>query len=660
MRNEITNLTLDEKLRLLTGKNTWEMEYYPGKINQLKMSDGPCGLRRVEHAEGEKQYAYQATAMPAPSVLANSWNKEITKKVSSAIADDCIEQGVDVLLAVGVNLKRDPRCGRNFEYFSEDPYLAGVLAKEFIDGVQEKGIGTSLKHYCANNTERDRLWSSSNVDKRTLNELYLYPFELATKAEPTTVMSSYNKLNGVHTSQNSYITNILRNRFGFKGVYVSDWDACHDRSKALLATCDVDMPYAEISYKNLKEGLNSGEITETNVDESCQRICNLLNWVQDNEPKRVMTTDKDGRHQVAKEGALEGAVLLKNDGILPMAEGKSIAVFGRFEKGNIAGGGSACVNPYVNALGLDKTIPMVDPTAKVTYADGYIYGYSMAMCDFHNLPLALETAKGKDYVVIHASTSFAIESEQHDRQSIKFDPYIEEFINKIAKVNPNVIVVMYAGSVIDVSAFCKNVKAILYAGFAGQAVNEAIAEILMGKVSPSGKLSETFINSLEDSFAYQIGYLDDGVNYDEGLLLGYRYYDKKKVKVRYPFGYGLSYAKFAYDNIDVKERDGEIYVTFDVKNISSVSAKEIVQVYVGNLKAVKDEPNKVLAGFDKQLIEAGKIKTFEIKVNSRAFEYYDVDDEAFRTRPGKYRIYVGSSSQDLPLHKDHVIENRKF
>ena len=656
MANEITNLSLEEKLRLLTGKNVWEFMYYPGKINQLKMSDGPCGLRKVSHDGGEgKQESFKAVAMPAPSVLSNTWNREVVKEVASGIADDCIEQDVDVLLAVGVNLKRDPRCGRNFEYFSEDPFLAGVLSKEFLDGVQEKGIGTSLKHYAANNTERDRLWLSSNMDLRTLNELYLYPFEIATKANPTTVMSSYNLVNGTHTAENSYLTKILRNRFGFKGVYVSDWNACHDRSKALIATCDVDMPYVDESYENLKQGLADGRITESDVDASCQRICNLLNWVEDNKNLRVKTTDVDSRHAVAKKGALEGAVLLKNDGILPLSTGKNIAVFGRFDGENIAGGGSARVNPYVDALPLGKTLPMVDPTAKIfDKADGYIFGYSKAMCDYHNLPLALETAKDKDYVIVHASTSYAIESEQHDRQSIKFDPYIEDFINKIAKVNPNVVVVMYSGSVIDVSAWEKSAKAILYAGFAGQAVNEAVAELLFGKTSPSGKLSETFINKLEDSFAYQIGYGDYAVEYKEGLLMGYKYYDKKKVKVRYPFGYGLSYAKFVYSNLSVKEKDGEVYVNFDVKNDSSVDAKEIVQVYVGYSKAGKDEPIRALSAFDKQLIEAGKTKTFELKLDKRSFEYYDVISECFEPRWGKYRIYVGGSSRDLPLEKDYI------
>ncbi|MBO5286294.1 MAG: glycoside hydrolase family 3 C-terminal domain-containing protein [Clostridia bacterium] len=651
MANDYKQLTLDEKLRLLTGKNVWEFMYYPGKVNQLKMSDGPCGLRKVSHDGGEgKQESFKATAMPAPSVLSNSWSRETVKKVASGIADDCIEQDVDVLLAVGVNLKRDPRCGRNFEYFSEDAYLAGTLAKEFLDGVQEKGVGTSLKHYCANNTERDRLWSSSNVDLRTLNELYLYPFELATKANPTTVMSSYNLVNGTHTAENDYLTKILRNRFSFKGVYVSDWNACHNRSKALLATCDVDMPYVDDSYINLKKGLEDGYITEADVDASCQRICNLLNWVEDNKPLRVKTTDLTSRHAIAKEGALEGAVLLKNDGILPLKTGKNIAVFGKFDGENIAGGGSARVNPYVDALPLNKTIPMVDPTANIfDKSYGYIFGYSKAMCDYDNLPLALEIAKDKDYIVIHASTSYAIESEQHDRQSIKFDPYIEDFINKIAKINPNVIVVMYAGSVIDVSAWEKSAKAILYAGFAGEAVNEAVSELLFGKVSPSGKLSETFINKLEDSFAYQIGYGDYGVDYKEGLLLGYRYYDKKKVKVRYPFGYGLSYAKFTYSNLSVTEKDGNLYATFDVKNDSDVSAKEVVQVYVGYQKAGKDEPIRTLAGFDKHYIEAGKTKTITVQINPRAFEFYNVSTEEFEVKHGKYDVFVGGSSKDLPL-----------
>ncbi len=654
MRNEFTNLTLEEKLHLLTGKNVWEFMYYPGKINQLFMSDGPCGLRKVSHDGGEgKQESFKATAMPAPSVLSNSWNKDVVKKVSSAIADDCIEQNVDVLLAVGVNLKRDPRCGRNFEYFSEDPFLAGVLAKEYLDGVQEKGVGTSLKHYCANNTERDRLWLSSDMDLRTLNELYLYPFELATKAHPTTVMSSYNLVNGTHTAENSYLTDILRNRFGFKGVYVSDWNACHNRSKALKATCDVDMPYSEESYNNLVNGLKTGYITESDVDASCQRICDLLNWVIDNRDKRILTTDKDARHQIAKEGALEGAVLLKNDGILPLKTGKRIAVLGRFNADNIAGGGSAKVNPYVDALPLDKTLPIVDPTASIEYADGYIYGYSMAMCDYHNLPLAKKIAEDKDYVIIHASTSCAIESEQHDRQSIKFDPYIEDFINKIAKVNPNVIVVMYAGSVIDTSAWEKSAKAILYAGYAGQAVNEAVAELLYGKVNPSGKLSETFINKLEDSFAYQIGYGDEGVSYKEGLLMGYKYYDKKGVKVRYPFGYGLSYTNFTYSNLTLKEKEDGVYAVFDIKNDGAVGGKEIAQVYVGYQKAGKTEPVRALAGFNKYFIEAGKTKTVEVKINPRAFEVFDESSATFEKRNGKYKVWVGASSRDLPLCKDY-------
>ena len=653
MKNEITALTLDEKLRLLTGKNGWEFMYYPDKIDKLVMSDGPCGLRKVEHNEGTKEFSYPATSMPAPSVLANGWNKETVKKVAQGIADDCIEQGVDVLLAVGINLKRDPRCGRNFEYFSEDPYLAGTLAKEYIDAVQEKGVGTSLKHFCANNTERDRLWSSSNIDLRTLNELYLYPFELATKAKPTTVMSSYNKVNGVHTSQNAYLTDILRNRFNFNGVYVSDWNACHDRSAALKAGCDVDMPYQKVSYENLLDGLENGRITEEDVDNSCTRIAGLLNWVDENKDKRVITTTHDDRHKIAKEGALEGAVLLKNEnGILPLKSNSSVMVLGQFIKENVAGGGSACVNPMRVPVGLEQTLPLADSSLRVDFVPGYIYGYSAAFCDYDRLEEALDKAKGKDYVVIHAGTTSAIESEQHDRQSIKLDPYIEDFINLVAKVNEKVVVVLYSGSVIDVSAWEKSAKAILYAGHGGQAVNEAVADLLLGKVSPSGKLNETFIYSLDDSFAYKTGYGITGVDYEEGLLMGYKYYDKKKIKVRYPFGYGLSYANFIYDNLSVYKKDGDVYASFDVKNASSIDAKEIVQVYVGYKKADKNEPIRVLAGYDKALIEAGKIKTFIIKIDPRAFEYYDVQKEEFVLRHGKYEISVGKDSRNLILKKD--------
>ena len=650
MKNDIKNLTLDEKLKLLTGKTCWQTHDFDGKLDSIFVSDGPCGLRKMEDLKGNGELeTVKSTSYPCVHVLANSWNKELVKKTASCMADDCIEHEVDVLLAPGVNVKRHPLNGRNFEYFSEDPYLAGTLAKEYIDGLQEKGVGTSLKHYTANNLEQDRTLVSSEVDERTLREIYLKPFEIALKAKPTTVMCSYNKINGVYASEHIKLMKTLREELGFDGVVVSDWHAVHDRVKSLKATIDLEMPNREQSFLELKSAYEKGEITIEQIDYSVQNIINLLNRLNDMKPQRVVTTTTAQRHEVARDGAGEGAVLLKNEGVLPLNGKEKIAVFGmRPDRIPITGDGSARVQSdyLMQTLGteLKKAMPEAD------ICDMEAWTLWQGQSEHFHLGKKLQQAYEADVAVVIAGNDFKTEGEAFDRQTMKLQPRVEEMINEVASVNENTIVVLCSGSAVDTSAWDKNVSAILYMGFAGEASMEAASDIISGKICPSGKLSETFAYNLEEyPSANRVG--NSLVNwYQEGIFVGYRYFDSFASQVAFPFGYGLSYADFEYSNLQLKPcGDFEIEVSYTITNKTNFDAKEISQVYVKDVFASVIRPEKELKAYSKDLILAGQSKEVKVRLDKSAFSFYSVATDGWVLEEGNFEILVGASSKDIRL-----------
>lgn len=645
MKYDIKSLTLDEKLHLLTGKDTWRLTNANGKLPEVYLSDGPNGLRM--HNKENPDITNKATAMPNIHVLANSWNTELAYLDGQTIADDCIEYDADVLLAPGVNIKRTPLCGRNFEYFSEDPFLAGTMAKAYIEGVQSKGIGTSLKHYCANNREYDRHFLSSEIDERTLREIYLPAFEIAVQAQPWTVMCSYNLINGVWASESEWLLeDVLRGEFGFEGIVVSDWGATHHAVRAAKAGLDLTMPYRAESFDELKAAYENGFLTDAEIDRNVSRLLAFIEKTQNSDKK--ITTTKQQRHENAVKIAQEGTVLLKNDdNILPL-KGCSVAVFGYGRNGlSLGGGGSAFVQTeYKQPALIDALEARFDSSTMAKRIAGSDIGFDYYL---HHGTAIAET-KDADVLVYCMGTGAAVETEGRDRDTIKVSDMQVDILKRIVKINPNVVVVLHAGSAIDVSEWIDLVKAVVYVGFAGEAANEAAADILTGKVSPSGKLAETFPLNLESAAVGKYegnGFVD---RYSEGIFVGYRYYDSFNKQVAFPFGFGLSYAAFEYSDLQVKkESETDYEISYVIKNVGSVAAKEISQVYVHDVFASVSRPQKELKGFSKDLLQPGESKKISMKLNARAFAYYSLPKKAWHVENGEFEILVGASSRDIRL-----------
>ncbi len=645
MKYDICALTPEEKLHLLTGKDKWSTYEANGKLPSVFMSDGPHGLRTM----GEDGHTKKATAMPNLSAVANSWDEELAYLDGSTIADDCIESNVDILLAPGVNIKRTPLCGRNFEYFSEDPYHAGILAKAFVKGVQDKGVGTSVKHFFANNREIDRLWQSNELDERTAYEIYLPAFEHTMEAKPWTVMCSYNPINGVWAAENKWALNdVLRERLGFDGVVVSDWGAVRSGWRSVKATLDIRMPYAEKAYDDLKAAYDKGLLSEQEINARAEKILALIEKAQAAQ-KKVSTT-KEQRHENAVRIATDSIVLLKNeDNILPLQEGK-ILVKNAFEKAPaFGGGGSALAKPEYEPRPLQEELAERAPHAKFFDSKAYFTvdrndHYADRLTDLY------KAAYHADKVVLCVGTGKTVESEGFDRESIRLSALQEDVILRLAKINKNLIVVLFAGSAVDVSPWADRVKGILLAGFLGEGVHEALANVLTGTVSPSGKLCETFPLSLEDTPTGS--YTGNGLTerYDEGIFVGYRWYDRYGMDVQYPFGYGLSYADFAYSDLEVKQLgDTDFEVSLTVRNTGSMAAKEVVQLYVRDPFAMVARPEKELKGFKKIALEAGESKRVTLTLNKRSFAYYSTVYHDWHVENGDFEILVGASSRDIRL-----------
>lgn len=649
MRLTAKDLTLEEKLTLLTGKNSWQTEDFNGKIPSVFVADGPSGLRKMEKTSVEDTnsplYTRKATAMPTLSCLANSWDRELCYLDGKTIADECIEADVNVLLAPGVNVKKTQLCGRNFEYFSEDPYLSGELAYSFIRGVEDKGVGTSLKHFAANNREEEKLDQSNEIDERTLFEIYLPAFERALEAKPATVMCAYNGVNGVFCSENSVLLDdILRKKFGFEGVVVSDWNAVHNRYKALNATLDLGMPFSKSSFENLKTAYEKGLITDEQIDSSVNRLLNLAYGY--NAKERAVEFDSNIRHQTAVKVAKESMVLLKNqDGVLPL-RAKKIAVGG--SKTVIGGEGSSRVQTDYKIAPLAELIKEQLPDSEIiTFNDGTFPEYYNTHIHFKSGYLATYDA---DLVVLTVSSGNLAEGEGYDRSSLKLPPRVEERILRTAEINPNLVVVLYAGGAIDMSAWLDKVKGVVLAGLSGEGATEALSELLTGKACFSGKLSETFPLKIEDIPDYK--YYADGFTewYKEGIFVGYRHYDKFNKEVLFPFGHGLSYAEFDYSDLKIEKiSETEYDVSYTIHNNSEFSAKEISQVYVKDVFSMVIRPEKELKAFSKDLIPAKSSVTVKHRLSSRAFAYYSTLKKDWYVENGSFEILVGASSRDIKL-----------
>jgi beta-glucosidase len=651
----VQKMTLEEKALLLSGKGWWQT--YPIErvgIPSIFMTDGPHGLRKSLIPGLGK--AVPATCFPTASALASSWDTDLINEVGKKLAQESKANDVQILLGPGINMKRSPLGGRNFEYFSEDPYLAGKLAAAYIKGVQSLGVGTSLKHFAVNNQEFERMANDSILDERTMREIYLPAFEIAVKeSQPWSVMSSYNLVNGTYASENKYLLeDILRGEWGFEGFVVSDWGAVNNRVKGLVAGNNLEMlGSGEYNRNKIIAAAKSGEIPQARLDEMVAGLLAMILKGDANRDKNAKYS-VDEHHEFARRVAGESIVLLKNENtILPLdtAKNKKIAIVGKFAKTpRYQGALSSQVNPTKISNAFDELSKIVGKDVTLTYAEAYDMEGETTEA---KLSEAKNTAKNSDLTIVFAGLPDKYESEGFDRESMSMPESHLELIKMVNEVQTNAVVVLMNGSAIEMP-WKNNVKAIVEAWLTGQAGGGAIADVLTGRVNPSGKLQETFPVRLEDTPTY----LDfPGKNgrafYGEGIYIGYRYYDKKNIEPLFPFGFGLSYTTFAYSDLmldknSMTESD-ELSVSLKVKNTGKVAGKEIVQLYVHKENAVISRPEKELRAFAKVDLKPGEEKTVSFKLSKRDFAFYDVDLKDWKVNSGKYEILAGSSSRNLPL-----------
>ncbi len=647
----ISQMTLEEKAALCTGASAWTTTPVERLgIPEMIVSDGPHGVRRVPDVHSMGMQSLPATCFPTASCTASTWDVELIRKMGEALAEECIALNVDVLLGPGANMKRSPLGGRNFEYFSEDPYLAGELAASFINGVQSKGVGTSLKHYAANNQEFQRFSISAEVDERTLREIYLPAFEKAVKqAQPWTVMCSYNKVNGTFASEHDHLlTEILKNEWGFEGLVVSDWGAVRDRVAALKGGLDWEMPGPQARrVQAVVEAVRAGELDEAVLDESVRRILRIV--FKAKETPKTGTFDVEAHHELARRIATEGMVLLKNNGLLPLKGQQHIAVIGRAaEQAHFQGGGSSHINPTKVAVPF-KELQARAGDAELTYAEGYPKDNSFRQ---DLIDQAVKLAQSAEVAVLYIALPSFKESEGYDRRDLDLTDQQVALIKAIAKVQPKTVVVLNNGAPVAMSAWIDEVAAVLEGWMMGQAGGVAIAEVLFGKVNPCGKLAETYPLKLADTPSHTNWPGDMGiVRYGEGLYIGYRYYDAKQMPVLFPFGFGLSYTTFEYSNARVsaknfKDVDG-LTVTVDVTNTGKLAGKEIVQVYVHDHQSGLHRPEKELKGLAKVELQPGETKTVSIHLDFRAFAYYHPEYKQWITEDGAFDLLVAASAADI-------------
>ena len=655
----VAGLTLDEKISLVSGKDFWNtvaINDSPVKVPSVMVSDGPHGLRKQADAADNLGIndSIVAICFPSAAGLAASFDTELMRKTGETLGEECQAEDVSTILGPAINIKRSPLCGRNFEYFSEDPYLAGKMSAAYINGVQSKNTGTSLKHYAVNNQEKRRFTVSAELDERTMRELYLSGFEIAVReAQPRTVMCSYNRVNGEQVSESKkLLTDILRDEWGFKGLVVSDWGAVRDRVKGLQAGLDLEMPGTfGLSARKIKAALENGTLDEAVLDKACRRIVNMaFKWHQN---RIECEFDREEHHRRAKETALKTMVLLKNENnILPLDATKKIAFIGEYaKKPRYQGGGSSHINSYKVTDAFSSALPMCD----IVYEQGF--GVDDKAPDKALVANAVKAAKEADVAVIFAGLPESIESEAFDRKDMNLPECQNYLIEKVAEVQKNVVVVLHNGAPVEMPWIDK-VSGVLEAYLAGEAVGEAETEILFGKANPCGKLPETFPIKLSDTPCYQ--YFPgtyNTVEHREGIYVGYRYYETAKKEVLFPFGHGLSYTSFKYSNMKVSKSaitpdTDDIVVTLEVKNTGNVDGEEIVQIYVSPVNKTIFRSDIELKGFAKVELKAGESKLVTVHLDKRAFAYYNINEKDFVCDDGKYVIKAAASVADIRLEAD--------
>ena len=662
----VGQMTLEEKALLLAGDGWWAT-YGVERVGlpSISMTDGPHGVRKGQGAGLSK--SVPATCFPTASALASSWNRDLIRRVGVALGKESQACDVQVLLGPGVNMKRSPLGGRNFEYFSEDPVLAGKMAASYIEGVQSQGVGTSLKHYAANNQEFERMATSSNVDERTLSEIYLPAFEIAVKeARPWTVMSAYNLVNGVYASEHKHLLQeILRDKWGFAGLVVSDWGGVNDRVEGLRAGTDLEMPGSgDYNRNKIIEAVKSGTLSGERLDESAAQLVALALKTKDQHRENT-SFDVEEHHALAREAGAESIVLLKNaNNILPLhlKDVNKIAVIGAFAKiPRYQGSGSSQVNPTKVSNAYDELVKMTGSQEKFAYAAGYDFEGDVTES---LLEEARNVAIGADVAIIFAGLPDSYESEGFDRSSLAMPSGHNQLIETVSGAQPNVVVVLMNGSAITMP-WADRVKGIVEAWLGGQAGGGAIADVITGAINPSGKLSETFPKRLEDTPTFpNFPGRNRHANYGEGVFIGYRYFDIKDAEPLFPFGFGLSYTTFEYTGIkasapSIKDTD-QVAIEVTVKNTGPTPGKEIIQLYVHERNPAVLRPIKELKAFDKVTLAPGEERAVTFNLSERDFAYYDTDLHDWNVRPGIFDVLVGGSSRNLPLKETVEVQTTKI
>ncbi len=644
------DLTIDEKLWLMMGGGTWETNTLDGKLYEAKCTDGPNGMRRCVLNEKGEFDEVASVAYPSSEVVAQTWRPELAYETAYSIGDCLLETGNDVLLAPGVNIKRNPLCGRNFEYFSEDPYVSGVFGREFIRGIQSRGLGATLKHFCCNNAEYSRLFMSSEVDERTLREIYLEPFRIAAEAKPWATMCAYNLVNGTRMSEHKKLYTVLREEFGFDGLMMSDWGAVQNRARSAKAGLDLEMPRFGPSFYHFKRDFEAGLCSEEEIDACVERVLDYIYRCEEASKTRGEARPLADRLASARKVAEEGIVLLKNEGVLPLDPKADVCVTGKCAAEYVQGGGSSRIVPSSTPTTVADALRAVMPEGKVVYQPDRDYGDTYPRGPI--VHRAIDVAYEHDVAIVCVGRS---DSEGADREHMRLPLEQEMFINETAKQNPNTVVVMFCGAAMDMTAWIDNVAAVVWAGYCGEMGTLALADILVGKVNPSGRLSESF--PLTDADAPTYGQYFDARRclYNEGLLVGYRWFDTapamgKKADLLYPFGYGLTYSAFTYGSLETAPNaDGGYDVSFDISNISERDGAEVAQLYVHEVHPVVFRPVKELKAFKKVDIKAGETVRVTLSLTRRDFAYYSTSEDAWCVEPGAFEIYVGSNAVDMEL-----------
>ena len=648
-------MNLAEKAALLAGSGFWATAGNESAgIRSVVMSDGPHGLR-LQRDGGDHLglgEAVAATCFPPASGIASSWNVDLIERVGVALGEEARAEGVGVLLGPGVNIKRSPLCGRNFEYFSEDPLVSGELGAAWVRGLQSTGVGASLKHFAVNNQETNRMTVSAEVDERTLRELYLPAFESIVKRErPLTVMCSYNRINGVFAAENSWLLNtVLRQEWGFDGAVVSDWGAVDERVPSLIGGTDLEMPGPQPeSARSVIDAVESGELDEAVLDVAIERLRVLGERVG----SISGTYDAEAHHALAREAAVESMVLLRNEGsVLPIAPGSRIAVSGEFARSpRFQGAGSS----QVNASRVDNALAELTARAEVSFAPGFAFDRRADQAALRAEAAAM--AAEADVALVFVGLPDGDESEGYDRSHLFLPDDQVALITAVAAVQPRTVVILTNGGVVSLEGWHDSVAGILETWLLGQAGGSAIADVVLGSAAPSGRLAETIPLRVQDNPSY-LNFPGDGdtVRYAEGVFVGYRYYCSAEVPVRYPFGFGLGYTTFEYSDLSVDA--GQVSVT--VTNTGDRDGAEVVQVYVASPSVPVRGPVRELRGFAKVPLAAGESRRVSIELDARAFQHWDIPQQRWITEPGDYEIQVGRSAEHIVLsHSLHLAGERE-